>query len=99
MTETQTVITADADTVSTADSEGSVLGAVAMGVLAMVLIYILTAKLQTIAGFVDKILGRDEKLPPRPSPERVEEEYKVYDIYEGEMNLDDNDKLKENKNG
>lgn len=65
--------------------------AVFMGVLAMALIYALTANMQRIAAFVDKLLGTGNN-PHDPNPERVEGEYKVYDIYEGEMNLDDIDK-------
>lgn len=67
--------------------------AIGMAVLAMVLIYIVTANLQKIAGAVDRLLGRkpdDCAASSRePIPERVEDNYKVKDIYEGEMNLDD----------
>ncbi len=76
---------------------GSALGAVFMGVLAMVLIYTVTVFMPKIAAFVDKLLGktadsRQEKISDahaEPSPARVEQDYKVHDIYEGEKNLDD----------
>ena len=68
--------------------------AVGMAILAMVLIYIVTANLQKIAGAVDRLLGRkpDDSAASgvEPIPERVEGNYKVKDIYEGELNLDDN---------
>ncbi|MCM1578700.1 MAG: hypothetical protein NC078_07895 [Ruminococcus sp.] len=72
--------------------------AVGMAVLAMVLIYAVTANLQKIAAAVDKILGRkpDDSAASgvEPIPERVEG-YKVKDIYEGELNLND-DNINEN---
>ena len=47
--------------------------------------------------------GKKKNIPDdkaEPSPARVEDNYKVYDIYEGEMNLDDyKDDEKENPNG
>ena len=68
--------------------------AVGMAVLAMVLIYIVTANLQKIAAAVDRLLGRkpDDSAASgvEPIPERVEGNYKVKHIYEGELNLDDN---------
>lgn len=61
-----------------------------MAGIALVLIYALTANIQKIAAFVDKLFGKGSD-GGKPDPERVGD-YKVYDIYEGEMNLDDNDK-------
>lgn len=86
---TFTELTAQAD--KPAASAGAAVG---MAVLAMVLIYIVTANLQKIAAAVDRLLGRkpDDSAASgvEPIPERVEENYRVKDIYEGEMNLDDN---------
>ena len=61
-----------------------------MAGIALVLIYALTANIQKIAAFVDRLFGKGSD-GGKPDPERVGD-YKVYDIYEGEMNLDDNDK-------
>lgn len=84
-----------------AAAEGLPIGlALILGTLAMVLIYIVTASLPKIAAKVDKLLGRDpaengkkqDDIPnddAEPSPARVGDNYKAYDIYEGEMNLDD----------
>ena len=47
-------------------------------IVAMVLIYIVTANLPKIAAKVDKLLGRDKKEEP---PVKAED-YKVNDIYE-----------------
>ena len=75
--------------------------AVGMAVLAIVLIYIVTANLQKIAGAVDRLLGRkpDDSAASgvEPIPERVEENYRVKDIYEGELNLDDNNNQDQNR--
>ena len=60
----------------------------AAGLAAMVLIYIVTVNLPKIAAAVDRLLGRENKETPPES----EDNYKVYDIYEGEKNLPDNDK-------
>lgn len=74
--------------------------AVAAGLLAMILIYTLTALLPKIAAAADRLLDklikpREDKKPP------VSGEYKVYDIYEGEMNLTEisNDSKGANENG
>ncbi|WP_432650633.1 hypothetical protein [Huintestinicola sp.] len=58
------------------------------GIAAMVLICIVTVYLPKIAAAVDRLLGRENKETTSPK----EEEYKVYDIYEGEKNLPDDDK-------
>lgn len=58
------------------------------GIAAMVLIYIVTICLPKIAAAVDRLLGRENK----ETLTQNEEEYKVYDIYEGEKNLPDDDK-------
>lgn len=80
----------------TAKSGANAAAAVLTGVIAMVLIYIVTANLQKIAAAADRLLGRkpDDSAASgtEPIPERVEDNYKVYDIYEGEINLGDNDK-------
>ncbi len=90
------------DKTQTAASGTTVGGAAVMGILAMALIYAVTVFLPKIAAGVDKLLGgkaesgkKQADIPDdnaEPSPERVGESYKVYDIYEGEMNLDDYDK-------
>lgn len=61
------------------------------GIAAMVLIYIVTVYLPKIAAAVDRLFGRENK----ETPPRSEEEYKVYDIYEGEKNLDDEEDKKD----
>lgn len=61
------------------------------GIAAMVLIYIVTVCLPKIAAAVDRLLGRENKATPFPK----EEEYKVYDIYEGEKNLEDSEDKKD----
>lgn len=58
------------------------------GLAALVLIYIVTVFLPKIAAAADRLLGRENK----EAPPRSEEEYRVYDIYEGENDLDDEDK-------
>lgn len=65
--------------------------------IALVLIYVLTVNLQKIAAAVDKLLGRGMGSDGgKAAPERVrDDEYKVYDIYEGEKNLGENDDKKE----
>ena len=69
---------------------------------------LITGIIAKMAAAVDKawdsISGKKKKNIPddkaEPSPARVEDNYKVYDIYEGEMNLDDyKDDEKENPNG
>lgn len=72
-----------------ASAEG--LSAIIAGVAAMILIVIVTVTLPKIAAFVDRLFGREKAKPPAPCPERVEENYKVYDIYEGELNHENND--------
>lgn len=80
----------------TAKTGANAAAAVLTGVIAMVLIYIVTANLKKIADAVDRLLSHkpdDSAASGRePVPERVEGNYKVYDIYEGEKNLGDNDK-------
>lgn len=98
------MMTETAARAETEASSASPWAAVGMAVLAMALIYIVTANLQKIAAVVDKLLGRkpDDSAASgvEPIPERVEENYKVKDIYEGELNLDDNtENRKDNKNG
>lgn len=93
----------------TAPASGGLGSALITGIIAMVLIYLVTTFLPKMAAAVDKawdsISGRKKKNIPddkaEPSPARVEDNYKVYDIYEGEMNLDDynKDDKKENPNG
>lgn len=105
--ETTVAETTAADT--TASGSAMPLGsALITGIIAMVLIYLLTTFLPKMAAAVDKawdsISGKKKKNIPddkaEPSPARVEDNYKVYDIYEGEMNLDDyKDDEKENPNG
>ncbi|MGN0666978.1 MAG: hypothetical protein ACI4KF_10690 [Huintestinicola sp.] len=88
---------------------------IGMGIVALVLIYIVAENSQKIAAAVDKLFGLvsgGKKAPEKnnnaePSPARVEddtsasaENYRVYDIYEGELNLDepsDNDDDKDRK--
>ena len=106
--ETTVAETTAAET-STASASAMPLGsALITGTIAMVLIYLLTTFLPKMAAAVDKawdsISGKKKKNIPddkaEPSPARVEDNYKVYDIYEGEMNLDDyKDVEKENPNG
>ena len=106
--ETTAAETTAAET-STASGSAMQLGsALITGTIAMVLIYMLTTFLPKMAAAVDKawdsISGKKKKNIPddkaEPSPARVEDNYKVYDIYEGEMNLDDyKDDEKENPNG
>ena len=106
--ETTAAETTAAET-STASGSAMPLGsALITGIIAMVLIYLLTTFLPKMAAAVDKawdsISGKKKKNIPddkaEPSPARVEDNYKVYDIYEGEMNLDDyKDDEKENPNG
>lgn len=106
--ETTVAETTAAET-STASGSAMPLGsALITGTIAMVLIYLLTTFLPKMAAAVDKawdsISGKKKKNIPddkaEPSPARVEDNYKVYDIYEGEMNLDDyKDDEKENPNG
>lgn len=106
--ETTVAETTAAET-STASGSAMPLGsALITGIIAMVLIYLLTTFLPKMAAAVDKawdsISGKKKKNIPddkaEPSPARVEDNYKVYDIYEGEMNLDDyKDDEKENPNG
>lgn len=59
------------------------------GLLAMVLIYAVTAALPKIAAAVDKLLGR--VIPPGKNapPNGGEENYRPNDIYSGEDNLQD----------
>ena len=74
--------------------------AVLLGVIAMALIFAVTVFLPKIAAAVDKVLGRDNgkmqaDVPnddAEPSPARVQDDYKVYDIYDGELNLDKDEK-------
>lgn len=104
-----TVAETTAAETSTASGSAMPLGsALITGIIAMVLIYLLTTFLPKMAAAVDKawdsISGKKKKNIPddkaEPSPARVEDNYKVYDIYEGEMNLDDyKDDEKENPNG
>ena len=107
--ETTVAETTAAET-STASGSAMPLGsALITGIIAMVLIYLLTTFLPKMAAAVDKawdsISGKKKENIPddkaEPSPARVEDNYKVYDIYEGEMNLDDynKDDKKENPNG
>ena len=60
------------------------------GIAAMVLIYIVTVFLPKIAAAVDRLLGREKK----ETPSQSEEDYRVYDIYEGEKKLDDDEQNK-----
>lgn len=67
--------------------------ALVMGALAMTLIFVVTLLLPRIAASVDKALGNIKPhgadVPPAAAGENI---YKVKDIYEGELNLEDNDK-------
>ena len=60
------------------------LGVILSGLLAMVLIYLVTAFLPKIAAAVDRLLGREKK----ETPPIKAEEYEVCDIYEGEKQSD-----------
>ena len=84
------------DKTSAETSSVTAFEAVFLGVLAMTLIYAVTVFLPKIAAAVDRLMGKKQEEFPEcdaePSPARVEDNYKVYDIYEGELNLDDNDK-------
>ena len=106
--ETTVAETTAAETSTASGSAMSLGSALITGTIAMVLIYLLTTFLPKMAAAVDKawdsISGKKKKNIPddkaEPSPARVEDNYKVYDIYEGEMNLDDyKDDEKENPNG
>ncbi|MCM1524862.1 MAG: hypothetical protein NC120_10440 [Ruminococcus sp.] len=62
-------------------------GAVVLtGIIAVTLIYVVTSFLPNIAAAADKLLGRKGG---KPNSEESGDGYKVYDIYEGEKNLDD----------
>ena len=60
------------------------LGVILSGLLAMALIYLVTAFMPKIAAAVDRLLGREKK----ETPPITAEEYEVCDIYEGEKQSD-----------
>lgn len=64
------------------------------GLAAMILIYLVTVFLPKIAAAVDKLLGREKK-GIRPE---AAETYKVYDIYEGEKNSEDENEDENSEN-
>lgn len=81
----------EAGEAGTAGTASAASGAAALitGILAMVLIYAVTVLLPKIAAAVDKALDiKRSEVPPAPAGD---DNYKVKDIYEGELNLDDND--------
>lgn len=86
---TETPVTGQSEAVSDSAQNAAHGWAVLLtGLAAIVLIYIVTVNLPKIAAAVDRLLGRENK----GTPTQNEEEYKVYDIYEGEKNLPDDDK-------
>ncbi len=83
-----TEVPAPADTGADSGTGGA---ALLMGLLAMVLIYLVTELMPKIAAAVDRLFGiKGEKPPPAAAGD-----YKVKDIYEGEKNLDDDTDKKE----
>lgn len=66
--------------------EMSAAGAVLTGIIAIALIYLVTVFLPKIAAAVDKLLDRNVKKDVQAENEG---DYKVYDIYQGELNTQD----------
>lgn len=62
----------------------SAIGIILSGLLAMVLIYLVTAFMPKIAAAVDRLLGIEKK----EAPPIKAEEYEVCDIYQGEKQSD-----------
>lgn len=67
----------------------SAAGAVLTGIIAIALIYLVTVFLPKIAAAADKLLDRNVKKDVQAENDG---DYKVYDIYQGELNIKDENK-------